>query len=152
MRVLGWSRSGRSVEGVERVSLEDLLAEAGFVSVHVARTPQTVGLLDAPAIARMRPGAILVNTARGGIVDEQALAEALRSGRLGGAGLDVYAREPLPTDSPLLGLENVVLVPHIGSASIETRTRMADLSVDNVLAGLAGRPLPRCANPPPSGG
>jgi glyoxylate reductase len=147
MRILGWSRSGRAVPGVELGSLDDLLAGSGFVSVHVARTPETLGLLDASAIARMRPGAVLVNTARGGIVDEDALVEALRSGRLAGAGLDVFASEPLSMQSPLLELENVVLTPHIGSASVETRTRMADLAVDNLLAGLEGRGLPSCANP-----
>jgi glyoxylate reductase len=86
-----------------------------------------------------------VNTSRGGIVDEDALAEALRSGRLFAAGLDVYAREPLPSTSPLLGLENVVLTPHIGSASVATRIRMADLAVENLLAGLEGRELPHRA-------
>ena len=80
-------------------------------------------------------------------VDEAALADALRSGRLGGAALDVFAREPLPAGSPLLGVPNLILTPHIGSASVATRARMAELAVDNLLAGLAGRPMPHCANP-----
>ena len=147
MRVLGWSRSRRRVAGVEPAGLAELLARRDFVSVHVALAPQTRGLLGARELARMRPGAILVNTARGGIVDEAALARALRSGRLGGAALDVFAREPLPRSSPLLGAPNLVLTPHIGSASVATRARMAELAVENLLAGLAGRPLPRCANP-----
>lgn len=147
MRVLGWSRSGRAVPGVENATLPALLAASDFVSVHVARTPQTAGLLGREAIARMRPGAILVNTARGGIVDETALADALRSGRLAAAGLDVFEREPLPDTSPLLALENAVLTPHLGSATTRTRARMAALAVDNVLAGIAGAAPPRCANP-----
>jgi len=147
MRVLGWSRGRRRVAGVEHASLGDLLARSDFVSVHVALAPQTRGLLGARELARMRRGAILVNTARGGIVDEAALARALRAGRLGAAALDVFAREPLPRTSPLLAAPNLILTPHIGSASVATRARMAELAVENLLAGLAGRPLPRCANP-----
>jgi glyoxylate reductase len=151
MRVLGWSRSGRHVEGVESVELTKLLAESDFVTVHVARTSETTGLIDARALELVRPGAILVNTARGGIVDEDALANALRAGRLAGAALDVYATEPLPPTSPLLELDNVVLTPHIGSSSLATRSRMADLAVDNLLAGLEDRPLPHAAPVPPVG-
>ncbi len=147
MRVLGWTRSGRAVDGVEPAPLERLLAESDFVSVHVASTPETRPLLDREAIARMRPGAILVNTSRGDVVDEGALIDALQTGRLAAAGLDVFASEPLPADSPLVGLDNVVLAPHIGSASIATRQRMASLAVENLLAGLDGRPLIHCANP-----
>jgi glyoxylate reductase len=147
MRVVGWNRTPRPVEGVELVALPELLARADFVSVHVALTPDTRGLLDAAALARMRSGAVLVNVARGGIVDETALAAALASGRLAAAALDVFAREPLPAESPLLAAPNLVLTPHIGSASVRTRTRMADLAVANLLAGLRGAPMPHCANP-----
>jgi glyoxylate reductase len=150
MRVLGWSRGRRQVEGVESVELTKLLAESDFVTVHVARTSDTLNLIDARALELVRPGAILVNTARGGIVDEAALAHALRTERLAGAALDVYATEPLPPTSPLLELENVVLTPHIGSSSLATRSRMADLAVDNLLAGLEGRPLPHAAPRPPA--
>ncbi len=147
MDVTAWSRSGRSVAGVRNVTLEELLRGSDFVSIHVALVPETRGLIDADALARMKPGAILVNTARGGIVDEGALAERLSSGAIAAAGLDVFADEPLPADSPLLGLANVVLLPHIGSASYRTRERMADLAVANALAGLTGECLPHCGNP-----
>jgi glyoxylate reductase len=150
MRVLGWSRRPKpeaAALGVESVPLPELLARADFVTLHVALTPETRHLIDAAALARMQPSAILVNTARGEVVDEAALAAALREGRLAGAGLDVFEREPLPAASPLRALENVVLLPHIGSASVATRARMAELAVDNLLAGLEGRRMPRCANP-----
>jgi glyoxylate reductase len=110
-------------------------------------TPETRGLIGPAELARLPRGAILVNTARGGIVDETALVAALESGQLAGAALDVFEREPLPATSPLLAAPNLVLAPHIGSASIDTRSYMADLSVDNLLAGLEGRPMPACANP-----
>jgi len=147
MRVLGWSRTPRALAGVEPMALPDLLRAADFVSVHVARTPETEGLLGREALALLHPHAVVVNTARGGIVDEDALAEMLRKGRLAAAGLDVFAKEPLPKTSPLLRLENVVLTPHIGSASLATRTRMLDLALANLQTGLAFEPLPRCANP-----
>jgi glyoxylate reductase len=155
MRVLGWTRSRRAVPGVEGVEIDALLGESDFVSLHLALAPETRNLIDARALARMRPGAVLVNAARGGLVDEAALLEALRSGRLAAAGLDVFAHEPLDPASPLLRAPNLVLTPHIGSASIATRTRMADLAVDNLLAGLEGRALPHWANPtavPPASG
>jgi glyoxylate reductase len=147
MRVLGWTRSGRSVPGVTLVPFEQLLAESDYVSLHVALTDETRDLIHAAELARMRPTAILVNTARGGIVNESALNQALRAGKLAAAALDVFAVEPTPSDNPLLELPNVVVAPHIGSASVRTRTRMSDLTVDNVLAGLRGEHLPRCANP-----
>ena len=150
MRILAWSRSPKPdapAEGIELVALPELLARSDFVTLHVALAPETRRLVDAAALARMKQGAILVNTARGELVDESALAEALRSGRLAAAGLDVFECEPLPAESALLALENVVLLPHIGSASAATRARMADLAVANLRAGLAGEMLPHCANP-----
>jgi glyoxylate reductase len=143
MRVLGWTRSGRSALGIESSgTLDELLARADVVSVHVARTPETIGLIGAREIARMKRGALLVNTARGGIVDEAALCAALASGQLGAAALDVFATEPLPPGSPLLAAPNLVVAPHIGSATRETRARMAELCVRNLVAGLRGGGMP----------
>jgi len=131
----------------ECVDLGRLLAEADFISLSVPLTAQTRHLIGVRELAAMKRGAILVNTARGAVVDQAALTEALRSGHLGGAGLDVTETEPIAPDDPLLKLPNVVITPHIGSASHATRSRMAELAVDNILDVFAGR-LPRhCANP-----
>ncbi len=147
MRVLGFNRSTREIEGIENVSLEQLLLRSDFVSLHVALTPETVNLMNADRIASMKPGAVLVNTARGGIVDEHALAEALRNGQLYAAGIDVFEKEPVEADNPLLSLPNVVVAPHIGSATVLTRAKMADLAVENIIAALSGQPMPHCVNP-----
>ncbi|HEY8583868.1 MAG TPA: D-glycerate dehydrogenase [Capillimicrobium sp.] len=122
--------------------LPELLAVSDAVSLHVPLTPQTRRLIDAAALGAMKPGAILVNTARGPIVDQEALAAALRSGRLGAAALDVTDPEPLPFDHPLLDAPNLLVVPHIGSATTAARARMADMAVDNLLAALDGEPMP----------
>lgn len=122
--------------------LPELLERSDHVSLHVPLTPQTRHLIDAAALKRMKPTAILVNTARGPVVDTEALIAALHAGEIAGAALDVTDPEPLPPDHPLLAAPNVLVVPHIGSATQRTRARMADLAVDNVLAGLAGEPLP----------
>ncbi|AQA17561.1 D-glycerate dehydrogenase [Halioglobus japonicus] len=147
MRVLGWNRSPRDVAGIDSVDLDKLLAESDFVSIHVALADETRMLINADKIALMKPGSVLVNSARGGIVDEDALAQALLSGHLYAAGIDVFEREPVPTDNPLLTLPNVVVAPHIGSATVNTRARMADLAVENALAALAGERMPHCFNP-----
>lgn len=146
MRVIGWTRSGREVEGVESRSLDGVLAESDFLSIHVALAETTRNLIDSAAIAKMKPGAILVNTARGGIVDEAALAAAIESGALAGAALDVFREEPLEENSPLRHLRGVVFAPHIGSATTRTRERMARLAVANLIAGLEGRALPSAVN------
>jgi glyoxylate reductase len=125
--------------GARRCDLDELLAESDFVSLHVPLTPQTQSLLSRARIARMKRGAILVNTARGGVVDEEALCEALREGRLGAAGLDVYEGEPQILPS-LRSLDSVVLTPHIGSGSREARGAMARLVVEDVLRVAAGQP------------
>jgi glyoxylate reductase len=146
MQVLGWTPSGRAVPGIENASLEQLLARSDFVSVNLALTPQTRNLLDADKIAAMKPGSVLVNTARGGIVDELALARALDSGHLFAAGLDVFEREPVNMDNPLLQHPRVVVVPHIGSATTQTRGKMMELAVQNALAALRGQRMPHCVN------
>ncbi len=120
----------------------ELLEQSDFVSVHCPLTPETVHLFDGKAFRRMKETAIFVNTARGGVVDHQALYQALVEGQIAAAGLDVTDPEPLPPDHPLLGLPNCVVLPHIGSATVATRTRMALMAAENLLAGVAGRPLP----------
>jgi len=147
MRVLAWNRTPRDLPGVTRLSLDEVLAESDFLCVCVALTHDTRGLIGAAQLARMKSDAVLVNTARGGIVDEEALASALREGNLGAAGLDVFEREPVADDNPLLPLPNVVVAPHIGSATVATREKMADMAVANMLAALAGEPMPSCVNP-----
>jgi len=120
-------------------SLEAALEAADVVTLHCPLTPETRGLLDRSRLGRLRHGAFLVNTARGGIVDEAALAEALRTGRLGGAALDVTVREPLPADDPLLAVPDLLLSPHVAGVTAESARRMALEAAQNVLAGLAGR-------------
>jgi glyoxylate reductase len=147
MRVLGWNRTPRQIDGIESVDLDDLLRESDFVSINVALANETRNLINAEKIALMKNDAVLVNTARGGIVDELALAEALSQGQLGAAALDVFSREPVSPDNPLLSMPNVVATPHIGSATEATRRKMADMAANNVLAALAGKAMPSCVNP-----
>ena len=147
MTVASWTPSGREVTGVRSMPLEELLATSDFVSVHVALADTTRNLIDGARIATMKPGAVLINTARGGIVDESAVAAALDDGRLFAAGLDVFEEEPVPADSPLLKHPRVVVVPHIGSATASTRLKMVDLAVANAVAALRGEPMPYCVNP-----
>ena len=127
--------------------LADALSKADFVSVHTPLTDATRGLIGEPQLRGMKPTAYLVNTARGPIVDATALERALREGWIAGAALDVTDPEPLPADHPLLGAPNLLVIPHLGSATHRTREAMADLAVDNLIAGLAGERLPRCVNP-----
>jgi glyoxylate reductase len=117
------------------------------VSLHVPLTDETRRLIGERELRLMKPTAFLVNTARGPVVDQGALVRALREGWIAGAALDVFETEPIPPDNPLLGAPNLVVAPHIGSASHATRERMAEMAVDNCLAGLEGRPLPNCVNP-----
>ncbi len=124
--------------GAVRCEVDELLSRADIVSLHVPATPDTVGMLDARRLGLMRPEAVLINTARGNLVDEVALAAALASGRLSATGLDVFVHEPAVT-STLLELDNVVLLPHLGSATEETRTAMGMMAVDNLEAFFSGR-------------
>ncbi len=128
--------------GAQRVSLDDLLRRADFVSLHCPLTPQTRHLINRDTLALMQPSAILINTTRGAVVDQAALYEALVHGVIAGAALDVTDPEPLPATDPLLKLPNVTVVPHVGSATIGTRGKMADIAIDNLIAGITGAPLP----------
>jgi glyoxylate reductase len=139
--VLHTSRSGG-------VALDELLERSDFVTLHTPLTPETRGLIDRQALARMRPTAYLVNTARGPVVDTDALVRALHDGQIAGAALDVTDPEPLPGDHPLLRTPNLLVLPHLGSATHATRERMAEMAVDNLLAGLAGERMPHQVNEP----
>jgi lactate dehydrogenase-like 2-hydroxyacid dehydrogenase len=147
MRVLVHSRSAIEHPQVEAVTWAQLLAESDIVSVHVPLDAHTRAMVDASALAQMKRDALLVNTARGPIVDTDALVEALRTDRLGGAALDVTDPEPLPPSHPLFACPSALVLPHIGSATHGTRRAMARLAADNLLAGLSGATLPHCVNP-----
>ena len=147
------SRVDEAIEtelGATYVSLPELLERSDIVSLHVSLAPDTRGLIDAAALARMKPTAVLVNTARGPVVDPVALAAALRDGVIAAAALDVTDPEPIPADDPLLSLDNCVVVPHIASATGATRGRMAAMAAANLLAGVRGEPLPTPVKPPGS--
>jgi glyoxylate reductase len=157
--IVGMGRIGRAVArrasgfdmevlhtGEGGVPLLQLLARSDFVSIHVPLTAQTRHLIDADALAEMRPTAILINTARGPIVDQDALREALVNGTIAGAALDVTDPEPLPPDDPLLSAPHLIVAPHIGSATHQAREGMATLAVENLLAALDGKPMPHEVN------
>jgi glyoxylate reductase len=127
--------------------LKNLLASSDFVSIHTPLTPATRGLIGEMEFQCMKKSAVFINTARGGIVDQKALYAALRSGRIFAAGLDVTAVEPIPRDDPLLSLSNVIVTPHIASASVMTRGKMAMMATENLLAGIRGELPPNCVNP-----
>lgn len=152
MRVVGFSRSQPDSafleSGVERMdSLDALLAVADVVSLHLPGTPSTRGVIGARELGLMKPGAFLVNTSRGALIDEEALAQALAARRIGGAGLDVFVREPLDPASPLAGLDNVVLSPHVAGSAVEALERTALLVAQQVSDVLAGRRPPHLVNP-----
>nr|BFE96459.1 hypothetical protein GCM10020185_69950 [Pseudomonas brassicacearum subsp. brassicacearum] len=133
--------------GARYCSLKTLLQQADFICLTLPLTAETQGLIGAQAFAQMRPETIFINISRGKVVDEAALIDALRSGQIRGAGLDVFEREPLSADSPLLQMDNVVATPHMGSATHETREAMARCAVDNLLAALAGERPVNLVNP-----
>ena len=133
--------------GYRFVTLDTLLRESDFVSLHTALTPETRGMIGESELAKMKPTAFLINTSRGPVVNEGALIAALQAGRPAGAGLDVFETEPIDPENPLLKMENVVLLPHVGSATEATRQAMVDLAADNVLAVLQGKPPLTPVNP-----
>ena len=145
LRVIALVRRPRELPGLDDVrplsDLRRLLPEADIVSLHLRLTPETAGLFDRATLEAMRPGALFLNSARGGLVDEAALADLLRSGRIGGAWLDVTAAEPLPPESPLWDLDNLLLTPHCADQVDGWEERLADFFMDNLERHLAGRPL-----------
>jgi glyoxylate reductase len=138
---------GPFVDVAVECTLDDLLAQSDFVSIHVPLSDETHHLIGAEALAKMKPTAVLINTSRGPVVDAEALYHALSMGQIAYAALDVTEPEPLPADHKLLELPNCLVVPHIASASWATRTRMATMAAENLLAGLRGQRLPNCVNP-----
>ncbi|KVO59636.1 NAD(P)-dependent oxidoreductase [Burkholderia stagnalis] len=151
MRVLYTNRSAQpdaeAQFGAQRVALDQLLAEADFVCLQVPLAPETRHLIGAAELAKMKRGAILINASRGPVVNEAALIDALRAGTIRGAGLDVFEQEPLAADSPLLRMSNVVALPHIGSATHETRHAMARCAAENLVGALAGTLRANLVNP-----
>jgi lactate dehydrogenase-like 2-hydroxyacid dehydrogenase len=135
--------------GATFVPFETLLAESDFVSLHVNLTAETRGLFNADAFDAMKPSAILVNSARGPVVDTAALVAALAEGKIAAAALDVTDPEPIPADHPLVTMANCLIVPHIASASLATRARMAEMAAGNLIAGITGEPLPTSVNGDP---
>jgi len=128
--------------GVEYVSLDELYQQADFISLHVNLTPETHGLIGEREFALMKPNTVLINTSRGSVVDPDALYDALKFGQINSAALDVTDPEPLPADHKLLTLSNLIVAPHIASATVSSRTKMAMIAVDNLIAGVNGKPLP----------
>lgn len=149
MRVLAWDRTPHTKpsDGVEFVDLPALLAESDFVSIHVPLTPETLHLINEDALSQMKPNAILVNTARGPVVDQDALVQALENGTIWAAGLDVTTPEPLAADHPLVTMPNCLVLPHIGSATITARNAMSELAAKNLIAVLRGEMPAHIVNP-----
>lgn len=130
---------------IKMVSLDELLAASDFVTIHIPKTPETSGLIDAAALAKMKPTAFVINAARGGVLDEAALFSALKSGTIAGAGLDVYAAEPC-TDSPLFALDNVVATPHLGASTEEAQEKAGIAVAESVVAAFGGNEVPGAVN------
>ncbi len=141
------NESAEKTFGATFVDLDTLLREADFVTIHTNLTPETRHLINGTAFGKMKSTAIVINTARGPIIDANALYDALKAGQIGGAALDVTDPEPIPLDSPLLTQPNCLIVPHIASASVVTRGKMAQMAAANLIAGLHGEKLPTCVNP-----
>jgi phosphoglycerate dehydrogenase-like enzyme len=151
MRLLYYSRQRKpeleAALGLQYRTFPELLAEADFVTLHCALTPETRGILNAAAFGRMKPSAVVINTGRGGLIDQAALLEAVRAGNIAGAGLDVTDPEPPAPDDPILHEPRIMVTPHIGSASIAARTGMTRVCVENLLAVLRGETPPQWVNP-----
>ncbi len=147
LRVIYYDRTAEPAFGAMPVDMDTLLCESDFVSVHVPLKPETRHLVNAEFLSKMKPNAILVNAARGGVLDQAALYDALKARKIFAAALDVTDPEPLPANHPLLELDNCLIVPHLGSASKHTRDMMAFLAAQNLIAGLKGERLPNCVNP-----
>jgi lactate dehydrogenase-like 2-hydroxyacid dehydrogenase len=147
MQVIFTDNQAKLVEHATQVSLEELLQRSDIVSLHAPLTPETRGLINRDTLSRMKSSAFLINAARGPLVDMQALTIALQQHTIAGAALDVTDPEPLPPIHPLFNMPNCFIVPHIGSATYQTRRRMAELACENLLAGLKGERLPHCVNP-----
>ena len=148
MRIIYYSPGAESEFGAIKMnSLDELLHESDFVSIHTPLNDSTRHMVNADFLSKMKPNAVFINTSRGPVVDQAALYEALKAKQIFAAGLDVTNPEPLPLTSPLLTLDNCVIVPHIGSASERTRDDMARLAAENLIAGLKGERLPHCVNP-----
>ena len=153
MKILYYSRTRKTPAEEKQLSLEyvdrmpELLSRADFISLHVPLTQETHHLIGAKEFAVMKPTAIFINASRGAVTDQRALYEALKNRRILSAAIDVTETEPIPPDDPLLSLDNLIITPHIGSASVLTRKKMALMATDNLLAGLRGEPLPNCLNP-----
>lgn len=141
MRVIAYSRSRRPGVNAEYVDLDTLLKQSDVVSLHCPLFPETTGLINAETIAKMKDGAILLNTARGPVIDEQAVADALKSGKLRGAAMDVVSAEPISPNNPLLTAPNCVITPHMAWAPIEARQRILDITTENIRGYLSGSPV-----------
>jgi glyoxylate reductase len=151
MNVIYYNRTRRQeIEnelGLQYADFDRLLSDSDFITIHVNLTPETHHLIGKAQLEKMKADSVLVNTSRGQVVDNTALYEALRAGKIASAALDVSEPEPLPADHPLLTLDNVVITPHIASASVTTRNKMANLAAENLIAGLKGEMPPRPVNP-----
>jgi glyoxylate reductase len=153
MKILYYSRTRRTPQQESELGLEyvdrmpELLSRSDFISVHVPLTRETHHLIGAAEFAVMKPTAVFINASRGAVTDQRALYEALKNGQIFSAAIDVTETEPIAMDDPLLTLKNIVITPHIGSASVLTRTKMSLMATDNLLAGLRGQTLPNCVNP-----
>jgi len=147
MKVIFYDPTANPDKNAQKVDLETLFRESDFISLHAPLTPQTRYLINQDSFMLMKPHCVLINTARGEMVDSQALFKALKEGQIFAAGIDVTDPEPIPQDSPLLTLENLIITPHIASASFRTREAMAIMAANNLIAGITGKRLPNIVNP-----